>query len=55
MERDYPEHQAITSIDKPRLTASEAFHRLVPSEGQKEMARRLKAVQETQKMEEIIK
>jgi len=40
---------------KPRLTVSEACHRLALSEGQKEIARRLKAVQKTQKMEEIIK
>jgi len=29
---------------KPRLNALEAFHRLAPIEGQKELARRLKAV-----------
>jgi hypothetical protein len=30
---------------KPELTDSEAFHRLALTEGQKEIARRLKAVQ----------
>ena len=30
----------VTDIIKPRLTVSEVFHRLAPSEGQKEIARR---------------
>jgi len=34
-----------TDIMEPRLTALEASHRLVPHEGQKEIARRLEAVQ----------
>jgi hypothetical protein len=40
-------------IMKPRLTALEAFHRLVPSEGQKELARRLesRAEKERRKIE----
>jgi hypothetical protein len=37
-----------TAIRKPRLTALEVHHRLVSIEGQKEIARRLKAVQKTQ-------
>jgi len=39
----------------PRMTVSGAFYRLALSEGQKEIAWRLKAVQETQKMEEKTK
>jgi hypothetical protein len=38
-------------MDKPRLNVSEAFHRLALSEGQKEIARRSKAVQKRQKRE----
>jgi hypothetical protein len=30
----------VTDIIKPRLNVSEVFHRLAPSEGQKELARR---------------
>jgi len=36
-------------MNKPKLNISEAFHRLVSNEGQKELARRLKAVQKMQK------
>jgi len=38
-----------TSIIKPMLTALEVSHRLVSIEGQKELARRTKAVQKKQK------
>jgi len=38
---------------KPRLTVSEAFHRLALSEGQKEIAWRLKAVQNESKKKQM--
>jgi hypothetical protein len=39
----------VIDIIKPRLNVSEVFHRLAPSEGQKELAWRSKAVQKKQK------